>query len=77
MTLASSGRSRARHLGRPSGLAGLARERRALAAAAALLVAGSGALLGEAGALAALLTVTWTGGAVLIRRGASAFYATR
>lgn len=76
MTLALQWGLRARHLGRPSGLAGLARERRALAAGAALLVAGSGALLGEAGVLAALLTVTWTGGAVLIRRGASAFYAT-
>ena len=47
MTLALQWGLHARHLGRPSGLAGLARERRALAAGAALLVAGFGCALGE------------------------------
>jgi hypothetical protein len=63
-----------RHLGRPSGLAGLARRRGPLAAAAAVVVAASAALLGPAGALAGLLTVTWVGGGILIRRGWAAGY---
>jgi hypothetical protein len=63
-----------RHLGRPSGLAGLVSRRGALALAAAVLVAIPAALLGPAGALAGLLTVTWTGGSILIRRGWAAAY---
>jgi hypothetical protein len=63
-----------RHLGRPSGLAGLVRRRGALAFAATVLVAVPAALLGPAGTLAGLLTVTWTGGSILIRRGWAAGY---
>jgi hypothetical protein len=63
-----------RHLGRPSGLAGLVARRAALALTAALLVAVPASLLGDPGALAGLLTVTWTGGSILIRRGWAAGY---
>ncbi len=58
-----------RHLGRPSGLAGLANRGAALGIAAVVIVAVPAAFLGASGALAGLLTVTWTGGSILIRRG--------
>jgi hypothetical protein len=75
VTLALQSALRARHLGRPSGLKGLLHRRGALAAAAAALVAVPAAVLGEAGALAGLLVVTWTGGSILLRRGWTLPYA--
>ncbi|MDA0169564.1 hypothetical protein OJ998_10760, partial [Solirubrobacter taibaiensis] len=66
---------RARHLGRPSGLDGLRSRRLALVVAAVALVAGPAVILGPAGALAGLLTVTWTSAAILLRRGWVAGYA--
>ncbi|MBE2319511.1 hypothetical protein DVA67_026325 [Solirubrobacter sp. CPCC 204708] len=65
----------ARHLGRPSGLDGLRHRRAALIVGAVALVAGPAAVLGSAGALAGLLTVTWTSGSILLRRGWVAGYA--
>ena len=75
LTLALQAALLARHLGRPSGLAGLARRRAALAVAAVALVAAPAALLGAAGALAGVLTVTWTSGSILVRRGWGVAYA--
>jgi hypothetical protein len=69
LTLALQWALLTRHLGRPSGLAGLVGRRGALAVAAVAVVALPTALLGSAGTLAGLLTVTWTGGSILIRRG--------
>jgi hypothetical protein len=63
-----------RHLGRPSGLTGLAGRGGALAAAAVALVGAMALGAGQAGLLAGLLTVTWTGGTILIRRGWAAAY---
>ena len=63
----------ARHLGRPSGLAGLAEQRNTLALTAAALLFAA-AVLGLTGALAALLIVTWTAGTVVIRRGWAVAY---
>jgi hypothetical protein len=74
LTLALQWAMMTRHLGRPSGLAGLVARRGALALTAVLIVAVPAALLGPAGALAGLLTVTWTGGSILIRRGWAAGY---
>ncbi len=74
LTLALQWALMTRHLGRPSGLAGLVERRGALALTAVVLVAVPAALLGPAGALAGLLTVTWTGGSILIRRGWAAGY---
>ena len=70
MTLALQWGLRARHLGRPSGLAGLARERGRWPRAPRCWSPGRVRCSGGPVRLAALLTVTWTGGAVLIRRGA-------
>jgi hypothetical protein len=74
LTLALQWALMTRHLGRPSGLAGLVARRGALSLTAVALVAVPTALLGQAGALAGLLTVTWTGGSILIRRGWAAGY---
>jgi hypothetical protein len=63
-----------RHLGRPSGLAGLAARRGTLVVAAAALI-GSGAVFGPGGTLAGLLVVTWTAGTILIHRGWAGAYA--
>ena len=75
LTLGLQWALRARHLGRPSGLAGLRRRRGALVAAAVALLAAGTVTLGTAGALAAALTVTWTSGSILLRRGWVAGYA--
>ena len=64
----------ARHLGRPSGLAGLARRRGALVAAGVALIAVGRLAIGDAGTLAALLVVTWLGGGLVIQRGWAAVY---
>ena len=74
LTLALQWALLCRHLGRPSGLAGLAQRRGALALAAVALVAVPAALFGSAGALAGLLTVTWTSGSIVIRRGWATVY---
>jgi hypothetical protein len=74
LTLALQWALMTRHLGRPSGLTGLVARRGALVLTAVVLVTVPAALLGAAGALAGLLTVTWTGGSILIRRGWAAGY---
>ena len=75
LTLACQSALRARHLGRPCGLAGLARRRGALAGGAAAVIAAPAIVIGPAGALAGLLTVTWTAGTILLRRGWALAYA--
>jgi hypothetical protein len=59
----------ARHLGRPSGITGLAGRGGVLVAAAVAIVSACALALGQPGLLAGLLTVTWTGGTILIARG--------
>lgn len=60
---------RSRYLGRPDGLALLGRRPPALALLALAIVGASSAMLGQSGWIAGLLTLTWTGGTILIRRG--------
>jgi hypothetical protein len=74
LTLALQWALMTRHLGRPSGLTGLVARRGALVLTAVVLVTVPAALLGAPGALAGLLTVTWTSGSILIRRGWAAGY---
>jgi hypothetical protein len=75
MTLALQWALASRYLGRPEGLAHLGRHPVVLPVLAWLaLVAAPAAALGRAGALAGLLTLTWTGGAILVRRRWSAAY---
>jgi hypothetical protein len=59
---------RSRYLDRPQGLAQLAHARWGLVAVGVIVVGAPWALLGRAGAVAGLLTVTWTGATILIRR---------
>jgi hypothetical protein len=66
---------RSRYLGRPDALAQLRRGGRRAAGVAAVLASAVVAALGAAGAIAVLLTLTWTGGTVLIRRGWPGRYA--
>jgi hypothetical protein len=75
LTLALQWGLRSRYLGRPKGLAQLGRRPLALLLSALALVAVPSALLGLEGTVAGLLTVTWTGGTVLIRRRWSVGYA--
>ena len=75
LTLACQWALRARHLGRPSGLAGLARRPWAVGGAAALIALVPAMAFGAVGAVAGLLTVTWTGGSILLRRGWALPYA--
>ncbi|HEY6888783.1 MAG TPA: hypothetical protein VI300_13415 [Solirubrobacter sp.] len=65
---------RSRYLGRPGGLLALAGHPWELALGAIAIVALPTAALGTPGLLAGLLTVTWTGGTILIRRGWYAVY---
>jgi hypothetical protein len=74
LTVALQWAIRCRYLDRPQGVALLAAHRVVLAAGAAWLVALLSALIGSAGLLAGLLTVTWTGGTILIRRHRPAVY---
>ena len=74
VTLALQWGLRSRYLGRPKGLLEFARHRRAIAAAACAIVVLPTLALGESGALAGLLTLTWMGGTVLIRRRWYAVY---
>jgi hypothetical protein len=76
LTLALQWGLRSRYLGRPGGLLTLAREPLALAVGAAALVALPTAAFGLGGLVAGLLTVTWTGGTLLIRRRWYAVYGT-
>lgn len=72
LTLALQWALLARHLGRPAGLAGVGAG--SLAVGAVAVVAGLTLVLGVAGTLAGLLTVTWTAGGIAIRRGWAVAY---
>jgi hypothetical protein len=75
VTLALQWGLASRYLGRPAGLAHLGRRPVALAFGAWLaLVVAPAAALGQTGALAGLLTLTWSGGAILVRRRWSLVY---
>ncbi len=75
LTLALQWALRSRYLSRPHGLAELARVRAGLGCAAVAVVALPSLALGRAGAVAGLLTLMWTGGGVLMRRGWAVLYA--
>lgn len=75
LTLALQWGLQSRYLGHPQGLAELGRRWPVLVLGACGLVAMPTALLGISGTVAGLLTVTWTGGAILIRRRWAASYA--
>jgi hypothetical protein len=64
-----------RYLSRPEGLARLGRRPLLLLVAAAALVVIPALAVGRSGALAGLLTLTWTGGTIVIRRRWSLLYA--
>ena len=66
---------RSRYLGRPKGLLALARRRRALLVGGCAVVGLPAALLGLSGLVAGLFTLTWTGGALLMRRRWTGTYA--
>jgi hypothetical protein len=68
LTLALQRALGSRFLDRPQGIAELARHRTLLFAGTAAVLLVPPLLLGTGGILAGLLTVTWTGGTVLIRR---------
>jgi hypothetical protein len=68
LTLALQWGLRSRYLGRPQGLVELGRRRRQLLMGGVILAGLPFAAFGVAGLLAGLLTVTWTGGTLLIRR---------
>ncbi|WP_028060029.1 hypothetical protein [Candidatus Solirubrobacter pratensis] len=74
LTLALQWGLSSRYLSRPGGAAALTRNRAALAAGIAVVVAAPSAALGAAGLVAGLLTVVWVGGAILIRRGSALGY---
>ena len=65
---------RSRYLGRPKGLIELGRRRDLLLLGACALIVLPTALLGLSGVIAGLLTLTWTGGIILIRRRWTAAY---
>lgn len=71
LTLALQWALNSRYLRHPHGLSQLGRRPRALAFAAVGLVVLPSALMGLAGTVAGLLTLTWTGGAILIHRHSS------
>jgi hypothetical protein len=74
LTLALQWSLGSRFLDRPHGVAQLAHQRWALLLVAAAVLAAPALALGRAGTLAGLLTVTWTGGTILLRRGWPAIY---
>jgi hypothetical protein len=74
-TLALQWALASRYLSRPDGIANLGRRPLLLVVAAAAIIAVPTATLGRTGALAGLLTVTWTGGTIVIRRHWSLAYA--
>jgi hypothetical protein len=65
---------RSRYLGRPDGLSHLGRRPYVLSLGVVAAVALPLALMGLAGAVAGLMTLTWTGGTILIRRRWAAGY---
>lgn len=65
---------RSRYLSRDNGLLLLARARRELVLGAAVLVAVPAVALGPGGLMAGVLTLTWTGGTLLVRRGWTPLY---
>jgi hypothetical protein len=65
---------RSRFLSRDNGLELLARARRALVVGAAVIVAAPAVALGPGGLMAGVLTLTWTGGTLLVRRGWTPLY---
>jgi len=75
MTLALQWGLASRYLSRPQGLARLGSRPLLLVLAAAALVAVPALLMGRSGAVAGLLTLTWTGGTIVIRRRWSLAYA--
>jgi hypothetical protein len=75
LTLALQWALRSRYLSRPHGLAELAGARGWLGSGAVAAVALAWLALGRTGAVAGLLTVTWTGGGVVMRRGWAPLYA--
>jgi hypothetical protein len=75
VTLALQWGLQSRYFGHPQGLAALGRRWPVLVLCAFGLVALPAALLGVSGTVAGLLTITWTGGAILIRRHWAAYYA--
>jgi hypothetical protein len=74
LTLALQWALRARYLDRTDGLAQLAGRGLGLAVGACAVVAVPALVLGVGGAVAGLLTVTWTGGTILVRRRWPAVY---
>jgi hypothetical protein len=74
LTLALQRALGTRFLDRPQGIAELARHRLLLLAGTAAVLVVPALVLGTGGMLAGLLTVTWTGGTVLIRRRWPALY---
>jgi hypothetical protein len=74
LTLALQRLLGSRFLDRPQGIAQLARHRGLLLAATAAVLLIPTLLLGAGGALAGLLTISWTGGTILIRRRWPAVY---
>ncbi|WP_445149591.1 hypothetical protein [Baekduia sp. Peel2402] len=74
LTLALQRALGSRFLDRPQGIAELARHRRLIVIGTAVVLLLPALVLGSAGLLAGLLTVTWTGGTVLIRRRWPAVY---
>ncbi len=74
VTLALQWGLRSRYLGRPDGLAQLGRRPYVLGLVAVAVVVLPLALMGLAGAVAGLMTLTWTGGTILIRRRWAAGY---
>jgi hypothetical protein len=75
LTLALQWWLRSRYLGRPKGLAQLGRRPLMMLLATIALVGLPSAVMGLSGTVAGLLTVTWTGGTILIRRRWSLGYA--
>jgi hypothetical protein len=74
LTLALQWTLRSRFLDRPHGVAQLAQHRWTLILVAVGVLALPTLVLGDAGVLAGLLTITWTGGTLLLRRGWPAAY---
>jgi hypothetical protein len=64
-----------RYLSRPEGLARLGRRPLLLVLGALALVLGPALAMGRGGAIAGLLTLTWTGGTIVIRRRWALMYA--
>jgi len=75
LTLGLQWALQSRYLGRRGGLAQLGRRRVVLAVGAYAIVAFPAAALGVAGLVGGLLTLTWVGGLIVMRRGWAGVYA--